>query len=748
MEKIVDTGASGVGTKRLRTNKDMNLCINRGGFENGLGSEAKGPGSGESDKKEEKLVYLDTKSNNYLEGNTDLIVDYGNGLSDRRVSLFEWYYRSQGICNSESEYNELFEAIRRPLPISFRTNMSHQQVKLLIYVMENSILTANGREEQLSMLKFRKDKLSKECIFYNIYDLSRSEMKKEPGCDKLREFIKSQDIFGTISSQECVSMLPSAVLDINSTNLRVLDLCSAPGSKSMNILDYMNVNTKQENEEKARLGAKMCNGIVVMNDVCPRRINTLITRINRMPSPSAIVTCIDATFMPNLLNKRNKECFKFDRILADVPCSSDGTMRKNGDILKNWKLEKALHLHKKQLSILSRAYRLLDEYGKLVYSTCSLNPIENEAVISALLQKYDDAVLFPPVNIINSNFNLSTGLDDWLVYCSPSCGPLNNSYNQNFQNNDAQDRNCCHSNKYISPSMFPNKEWKEKKHYEKCVRVLPHKNNTGGFFFAIISKKPNGNDKKGNETHLNSNIDENRIYKYEDVEDSVWVDISDFFGLNVNCDVELDCLSEFPEEIRKFLASNRNHINNEILSKNNLVLKKGSKNSIYLINSGVSELLRNHNMPVNLKSIGVKCFENLKGSISGNSDFNWRITQSSAPYLIRFMNKRLLFASLDLLNCIKDNNIKGEETKKLANDSKLIGISSLCTKNERIEGGCILVVIVPPNVIKYSGTLNVNPEFNELNQSIILSAVLYSDLGINIFVPNSYLSSIKQLLFV
>lgn len=122
-----------------------------------------------------------------------------------------------------------------------------------------------------------------------------------------------------------------------------------------------------------------------------------------------MVMNLDASNMPNIKvphdpprgsNLRN---MVFDRILCDVPCSGDGTMRKNVAIWKRWSpldgnglhscvkntdsfADRGLmHPHRLQLRILQRAMRMLARGGRIVYSTCSLNPVENEAVIAAAL---------------------------------------------------------------------------------------------------------------------------------------------------------------------------------------------------------------------------------------------------------------------------------------------------------------------------------------------------------------------------
>jgi 16S rRNA C967 or C1407 C5-methylase (RsmB/RsmF family) len=70
--------------------------------------------------------------------------------------------------------------------------------------------------------------------------------------------------------------------------------------------------------------------------------------------------------------------FDFDRILCDVPCSGDGTLRKVPSIWKRWVAAQGNQLHTLQVQLAAKAVRLLRVGGRLVYSTCSLNPVENE----------------------------------------------------------------------------------------------------------------------------------------------------------------------------------------------------------------------------------------------------------------------------------------------------------------------------------------------------------------------------------
>lgn len=111
-----------------------------------------------------------------------------------------------------------------------------------------------------------------------------------------------------------------------------------------------------------------------------------------------MITNLDASAIPSIKIPNEKtgqmKNLYFDRILCDVPCSGDGTTRKNPGVWKTWKPADGIGLHPLQLRILSRAIQMLKPGGRLVYSTCSYNPIENEAVVSAALAAFRELACF------------------------------------------------------------------------------------------------------------------------------------------------------------------------------------------------------------------------------------------------------------------------------------------------------------------------------------------------------------------
>ena len=163
---------------------------------------------------------------------------------------------------------------------------------------------------------------------------------------------------GGVVRQELVSGAPSELLGVRPGDA-VLDVCAAPGSKTSQYC------------EAARL--------VVANDADPRRAYILASKLRSLGcSSKCVVTCHRGQAFP-------ATALKFDRVACDVPCSGDGTVRKIPSLLKVW-ARPGRRLHALQLQIVLRGLRLLKVGGTMVFSTCSFDPLENEAVVAELLR--------------------------------------------------------------------------------------------------------------------------------------------------------------------------------------------------------------------------------------------------------------------------------------------------------------------------------------------------------------------------
>lgn len=153
---------------------------------------------------------------------------------------------------------------------------------------------------------------------------------------------------------------------------RILDLCAAPGGKSTQIADEM--------------GGE---GILICNEIHPQRAKILSENIERMGVLNAIVT--------NETPTRLAEMFPgyFDKILVDAPCSGEGMFRKNAEAVTEWSEENVQICADRQDEVLTEAAKMLRPGGRIVYSTCTFAPLENEGTISRFIKANPDFRIVP-----------------------------------------------------------------------------------------------------------------------------------------------------------------------------------------------------------------------------------------------------------------------------------------------------------------------------------------------------------------
>jgi 16S rRNA C967 or C1407 C5-methylase (RsmB/RsmF family) len=210
----------------------------------------------------------------------------------------------------------------------------------------------------------------------------RKTIRRNPALQDFFDWLRINTDAGFVSRQETVSMIPPVVL-APEPHHAILDMCAAPGSKTSQLLEMVSDIPK---------GQKEPVGFVVANDSDAKRAYMLVHQLRRINSPSVFVTAKDAQFWPLLTRgdgvtdeDRAREGI-FDRVLCDVPCGGDGTSRKNPGIWKHWSMSASISLHPLQASILLNGARLTKVGGYVCYSTCSMNPIENEAVVAEILR--------------------------------------------------------------------------------------------------------------------------------------------------------------------------------------------------------------------------------------------------------------------------------------------------------------------------------------------------------------------------
>ena len=230
------------------------------------------------------------------------------------------------------EYEQFLSSLERPRAVALRFNPLKGDAPQLPFVGENVPWEPKG--------------------FY--YD-----PQSRPGLHVFHEA-------GVYYLQEASAMAPVALLDPQPGE-RVCDLCAAPGGKTTQIA-----------------GRMMGEGFLLCNEINPKRSKILSRNIERMAVANALVT----NEHPGNLAKRFPE--GFDKVLIDAPCSGEGMFRKEEAAVTDWSLETVEMCARRQAEILHSGAQMVRPGGRLVYSTCTFAPEEDELAVAAFLESHPD----------------------------------------------------------------------------------------------------------------------------------------------------------------------------------------------------------------------------------------------------------------------------------------------------------------------------------------------------------------------
>ncbi|CAE8609007.1 unnamed protein product [Polarella glacialis] len=374
---------------------------------------------------------------------------------------------------------------------------------------------------------------------FSVWQLSNDLYSGTEGC---RAWTEREGRNGSLSFQEMVSLVPALLLDPGPSQL-CIDMCAAPGSKSQQLLQIM----------RAKAGKAEPEGLVVSADVSAQRACLALYRVlSNAESPASCAALANAKDFPHMLDPTGAR-LEFGGILADVPCSGDGTARKNGQIWRSWARKEALGLHSLQRNILLRALHLMPPGGTVVYSTCSLNPVENEAVVLWCLRKWRskenvDVELLdtPALCLAKCGISAAPGLDRWVVPSPQRGGPLFSSW----QEVPEELKGDGVAGTSLRQEMFADGcddigGFCAPKEMARCARLYPHRGDYGGFFVAVLRKGfppagtpavkltpikmgDRGAGKKGNRGHPLMTSQFGPVRR----EDPWWAEIVKFFGVN------------------------------------------------------------------------------------------------------------------------------------------------------------------------------------------------------------------------
>ncbi|KRZ91947.1 Mitogen-activated protein kinase kinase kinase 15 [Trichinella sp. T8] len=459
-------------------------------------------------------------------------------ITDRHSSRFEIFYRTQGFI-PEEEWELFLKHLASDLPQSFRFVENSKEGTVALQMFKEKFLSKVTRctvENEDVIVKIREINWYPNGLAFEI-NLPKKALRRQTELQSLHNFLVVETACGILSRQEAVSMIPPLFMDIKSHH-SILDMCASPGSKTVQLIEMLHAD-----------GEALPTGFVIANDLNNKRCYLLVHQsLRRSSSPCCVITNCDASqfpdvFMPDKFGKLTK--LKFDRILCDVPCSSDGTLRKNLNLWKEWHVNQAYALHRLQRKIVERGLHLLATGGLLVYSTCSMNPAEDEAVLDA----------------------------EGNVYASPDEVP-----------DELKSK--------IHNGLFPPDE-----SVAENLRIFPHHQNTGGFFIAVLRKVGEFSWSTGNEAevlvpsgqNLKSSSEQNR--RYDGIKEDPFVFLNDdnneliqeYFGMD-------DRFSNFSLLMRQKEVSKKGII--YLVNENIKHFIKNNEHRIKIINAGLRTFSR------------------------------------------------------------------------------------------------------------------------------------------------------------
>ncbi|CAK5121468.1 unnamed protein product [Meloidogyne enterolobii] len=315
-----------------------------------------------------------------------------------------------------------------------------------------------------------------------------------------------------------------------------------------------------------------------------------------------------------------------------------------------------IHLHKLQLQIARRCFELLKPGGLMCYSTCSLNPLEDEAVIAQLLRHFNKEIELVDISGKILDLKRTKGISHWKVF------------NKNLEEYSSIEDVPKEALRHFKPSMFPPKsEEIEAMHLDYCFRILPHQQDTGGFFVAILRRKEMD---KLNVDNNCTDEQQQQLLKLNQPTTLIrkstvtrkrrgFVHKEDPFIFLANHSDENE-LREALKEYFGILPENFSHQNLLVRSTNT-----ERKKEVYYVNDSLKEFLINNDGRFKIVNAGMGI---LKKIINDKvSPCPYRIKQDGLPILIPWITKRIIDIPTSLFIRILhggQTNLKEKETSQ------------------------------------------------------------------------------------
>ncbi|KPA76250.1 hypothetical protein ABB37_07992 [Leptomonas pyrrhocoris] len=456
---------------------------------------------------------------------------------------FTRYFLHQGLVRNEAELMALYQAMRsRPYDIAFRV-VGGGGTSPSCSPYAGAVHDLLRRRRGIHRVPWLPPSMG-------AYTLDTHDSVPHDAVLSNRHLLRTLARERLVVYQSLSSMLPVLLLDPQPGEA-VLDLCASPGNKTGLILDAMHgaatAATASTSPSSREVPTSVLSGCVVANEAQASRLRDLQDRL-RDVSPEVAVTrgrgqafgspafspsTAPTATSPNKMrggSTSKGQLFSamtpadefpglneedlYDGVLVDAPCSGEGRMGRAALSWRLWHPGRGLEFFPLQCALLQRAVQLCKAGGRVVYATCTLNPMENEAVVAAVLRACGGAVELvpPPTGLFASAsasirstagsgednghevpvLRLTPGLRRWDV--PSSAGGFLRTAADAYAQGESRHR--------LLPEMFavegPHGEGEGTEEgreigaalHRCCRRVMPHLNgNADGFFVAVIRKK-------------------------------------------------------------------------------------------------------------------------------------------------------------------------------------------------------------------------------------------------------------------
>lgn len=307
----------------------------------------------------------------------------------------------RSLFSSDQEVQDFLDSMHKPLK---------KTIKLLSSRMDIDTFIAMTKERWWTLTPTQFD------TFSDMFYIDRDDLTLPLG----KTFLH---LLGFFYMQELAASTSPHFMDIPDNGL-LLDMCASPGGKTVQLADYILSDKKKS--------------LIIANEFNAKRIPALWSNLTRTGMYNTIITkyngAMFGTNYPEL----------FDAILLDAPCSGEWTWFKSDSAFKRRKQSTVDTIARTQKMLLISAVKACKPGGSIVYSTCTLNPIENEKNVQDILEKYGDILELESITLPTA--------DTWVT--------------------------TWYNKEIVDPAIA-----------EQCVRCRPHKQGTGWFFLAKFRKK-------------------------------------------------------------------------------------------------------------------------------------------------------------------------------------------------------------------------------------------------------------------